>query len=48
MMTLFDDTELFSSGMRGKKVYDVPDCDLLLIDNFFVKEEADSLLYDTA
>ncbi len=41
MMTLFEDTELFASGMRGRKVYDMPDCDLLLIDNFFVKEEAD-------
>lgn len=41
-MILFDDTELFSSGTRGRKVYDLPDCDLLLIDNFFVKEEADN------
>ncbi len=40
-MILFDDTELFSSGTRGRKVYDLPDCDLLLIDNFFIKEEAD-------
>jgi alkylated DNA repair dioxygenase AlkB len=41
LMILFNDTEMFSSGMRGKKVYALPDCDLLLIDNFFVKEEAD-------
>ena len=41
-MTLFEDTELFSSGTRGRKIYDLPDCDLLLIDNFFVKEEADN------
>lgn len=51
-MILFDDTELFSSGTRGRKVYDLPDCDLLLIDNFFVKEEADnyytSLLNETS
>jgi alkylated DNA repair dioxygenase AlkB len=40
-MILFDDTEMFSSGTRGKKIYELPDCDLLLIDNFFVKEEAD-------
>jgi alkylated DNA repair dioxygenase AlkB len=40
-MILFNDTEMFTSGNRGKKVYDRPDCDLLLIDNFFVKEEAD-------
>jgi alkylated DNA repair dioxygenase AlkB len=40
-MTLFNDTELFSSGTRGKVIYELPDCDLLLIDNFFVKEESD-------
>lgn len=40
-MTLFDDTELFSSGTGGKKLFDVPDADLLLIDNFFSKEESD-------
>ncbi len=41
-MILFNDTEMFASGTRGRKVYDLPDCDLLLIDNFFVKEEADN------
>lgn len=41
-MTLFDDTEIFTSGTAGKKIYDVPDADLMLIDNFFTKEEADS------
>ena len=40
-MTLFDDTELFSTGTGGKKIFDVPDADLLLIDNFFSKEESD-------
>lgn len=45
-MILFDDTEMFSSGTRGKKTYDLPDCDLLLIDNFIVKEAAD-LYYTT-
>jgi alkylated DNA repair dioxygenase AlkB len=40
-MTLFEDTVLFSSGNRGKKIFDVPDADLLLIDNFFSKEESD-------
>ncbi|PXY46023.1 alpha-ketoglutarate-dependent dioxygenase AlkB family protein [Flavobacterium hydrophilum] len=40
-MTLFDDTELFSSGTGGKKIFEVPDADLLLIDNFFSKEESD-------
>lgn len=41
-MTLFDDTELFSSGKDGRKTFDLPDIDLLLIDNFFTKEEADN------
>ena len=40
-MTLFDDTEIFTSGNRGKKIFDLPDADLVLIDNFFTKEEAD-------
>lgn len=41
-MILFNDTELFTTGTRGKKTFDVPDADLLLIDNFFSKEESDS------
>lgn len=41
MMTLFEDTELFASGMRGRKSYEFPDCDLLLIDNFIPKETSD-------
>ncbi|MEL1255889.1 alpha-ketoglutarate-dependent dioxygenase AlkB [Flavobacterium sp. DGU38] len=40
-MRLFDDTEFFSSGTGGKKTFEVPDADLLLIDNFFSKEESD-------
>ena len=40
-MTLFDDTEIFTSGTNGKKFFDVPDADLVLIDNFFSKEESD-------
>lgn len=40
-MTLFDATELFSSGTAGRKEFDAPDADLLLIDNFFTKEESD-------
>lgn len=40
-MTLFNDTELFASGLAGKKVFDLPDCELILIDNFFTKEESD-------
>jgi len=38
---LFNDTELFSTGTGGKKLFDVPDADLFLIDNFFSKEESD-------
>lgn len=40
-MTLFDDTDLFMTGTGGRKVFDVPDADLLLIDGFFTKEESD-------
>jgi alkylated DNA repair dioxygenase AlkB len=40
-MILFNDTEIFTSGSGGKKVFDLPDADLLLIDNFFNKEESD-------
>lgn len=40
-MTLFDDTELFMSGTRGRKDFDLPDADIFLIDNFFNKEESD-------
>ena len=51
-MILFNDTEMFTSGTRGKKVFDLPDCNLLLIDNFFSKEESDhsynTLLHKTS
>ncbi|MCY1480799.1 hypothetical protein D3C87_68590 [compost metagenome] len=40
-MTLFDDTELFMSGNRGTKTFDLPDADVMLIDTFFTKEESD-------
>jgi alkylated DNA repair dioxygenase AlkB len=40
-MTLFNDTDLFFSGIRGKIIYDLPDSELILIDNFFTKEESD-------
>ena len=42
-MTLFNDTELFTTGLEGKKVFDIPDSELILIDNFFTKEESDRL-----
>jgi len=52
MTTLFNDTEIFASGTGGKRIFDVPDADLLLIDNFFTKEESDTyyntLLHQTA
>lgn len=40
-MLLFEDTELFTPGTGGKKVFDLPDADLMLIDHFFTKEESD-------
>ena len=41
-MILFNDTEMFSSGTAGKKIFEVPDADLMLIDSFFGKEESDN------
>ncbi len=38
---LFDDNELFTIGTRGRRTYDLPDADILLIDAFFDKEESD-------
>lgn len=50
-MLLFNDTDLFSVGNSGRKVFEVPDADLLLIDNFFSKVESDhyynTLLHNT-
>lgn len=40
-MILFEATELFMSGRRGTKTFELPDADVLLIDNFFTKEESD-------
>src|SRR5690606_5176432 len=40
-MMLFNDTELFVTGCRVTKAFDLPDADVLLIDKFFNKEEAD-------
>ena len=40
-MILFDDTEIFTLGIGGKKTFDVPDADLVQIDGFFSKEESD-------
>lgn len=40
-MTLFNDIEIFTSGASGKKIFDLPDADVMLIDNFFSNEESD-------
>ncbi|RTY91804.1 alpha-ketoglutarate-dependent dioxygenase AlkB [Flavobacterium sp. GT3R68] len=40
-MLLFDDIELFTNGLGGKKKFDLPDTDLMLCDNFFNKDESD-------
>jgi alkylated DNA repair dioxygenase AlkB len=51
-LTLFDDTEIFRTGTSGKQIFDLPDADVMLIDNFFTKEESDHyynlLLTETA
>mgnify|MGYP003409009844 CR=1 FL=1 len=41
-MKLFNDKELFATGTRGTREFDLPDADVMLIDNFFNKEESDS------
>lgn len=38
---LFDDIQLFAAGRSGRKAFDLPDTDLLLIDGFIAKEESD-------
>ena len=50
-MTLFNDIDLFNSGTEGKKTYDLPDLELMKLDAFIPKEEADryyrTLLHNT-
>jgi alkylated DNA repair dioxygenase AlkB len=41
-MTLFNDTEIFTSGTSGKKIFDLPDAEIMLYDNFFSKDESDA------
>lgn len=41
-MLLFEDIELFTTGLGGKKIFDLPDTELMLCDNFFNKEESDN------
>ncbi len=38
---LFQDSELFTVGTRGRRTYDLPDAHIVLIDAFFNKEESD-------
>ena len=40
-MTLFNDTDIFTQGTAGKIIYDLPDGELMLIDQFIAKPEAD-------
>ena len=40
-MLLFKETELFTTGLLGKRVFELPDAALLLIDGFFNKDESD-------
>lgn len=40
-MTLFDETEIFAGGHAGKKIFDLPDANVMLIDRFFNKEQSD-------
>lgn len=41
MMTLFDDTELFTTGNSPKRYYELPDMELMQYDGFVPKAEAD-------
>jgi len=40
-MNLFDDTALFTNSTPYKKVFDLPDAELMLFEGFFTKQEAD-------
>ena len=40
-MTLFDDTDLFTAGTEGKRIFDQPDLELMQYDGFIPKEDAD-------
>ncbi|MEO8569538.1 MAG: alpha-ketoglutarate-dependent dioxygenase AlkB, partial [Ginsengibacter sp.] len=42
-MNLFPETEFFSTGAPRKEIYTLQDADLVLIENFFSKEESDNL-----
>ena len=40
-MSLFDDTDIFSTGNPGQTIFDLPDTELMLAEGFFTKPEAD-------
>lgn len=40
-MNLFNDTDIFTGRAPNKKVFDLPDTDLMLFEGFFTKEESD-------
>lgn len=50
-MNLFNDTDIFTNGVPNKKIFDLPDTDLMLFEGFFSKEESDHyykvLLHET-
>ena len=39
-MTLFNDTDLFTTGSEGHRIYSLPDLELMKLDAFIPKEEA--------
>jgi len=40
-MNLFNDTDLFTNSPPNKKIFDLPDTDLMLYEGFFTKDESD-------
>jgi len=38
---LFEDTEIFKTGTAGRQIFNLPDAEVMLIDNFFTKHESD-------
>lgn len=41
MTTLFNDTEVFTSGVLKIKTFDIPDAELTLYEHFFTREKSD-------
>ena len=40
-MTLFNDTDLFTTGFEGEQTYNLPDLELMKLDAFIPKQDAD-------